>query len=145
VGGALYLGAGHTPLVRAVHEGGDGEAAGALLVPLAEELLLQLVGPPLVCARSRRQVPNVSTLQHHLHACNMASGHCTLLVGVFRHRKKMSAHFSTICMHATACKCQESKAMRSRIFSEHRWNTSNTQITPYGPIDMTCRRLQKSV
>ncbi len=70
MGGAFYLGAGHTPLGRAVHEGGNREAAAALLVPLAEELLFQLVGPSLVGARRRRQVPNVSTLQHHLHACN---------------------------------------------------------------------------
>ena len=62
----LYLRAGHAPLGGAVHEGGDREAARALLVPLAEELLLQLVGPPLVCARCCCQVPNVSTLQHHL-------------------------------------------------------------------------------
>ena len=63
----VYLGAGHAPLGGAVHEGGEGHAACALLVPLAEELLLQLVGPPLVGARGGRQVPNVSTLQHHLH------------------------------------------------------------------------------
>ncbi len=75
--GPTHLGAGHTPLGGAVHEGGDREAAAALLVPLAEELLLQLVGPPLVGARRRRQVPNVSTLQHHLHACNTPLGHCT--------------------------------------------------------------------
>ena len=62
-----YLGAGHAPLGGAVHEGGDGQAAGTLAVPLAEELLLQLVCPPLVGSRRRCQVPNVSTLQHHLH------------------------------------------------------------------------------
>jgi len=90
--GPTHLGAGHTPLGGAVHEGGDREAAAALLVPLAEELLLQLVGPPLVGVRRRRQVPNVSTLQHHLHACNTALGHCT------------------------ACKCQESTALPSRRF-----------------------------
>ena len=68
VDGLVYLGAGHAPLGGAVHEGGEGHAACALLVPLAEELLLQLVGPPLVGARGGRQVPNVSTLQHHLQA-----------------------------------------------------------------------------
>lgn len=66
-GRVLYLGASHAPLGRAVHEGRDGEAACTLLVPLAEELLLQLIGPPLVRARCCCQVPNVSTLQHHLH------------------------------------------------------------------------------
>ena len=64
----VYLGAGHAPLGGAVHEGGEGEAVGALPVPLPEELLLQLHCPPLVCARPCRQVPYVRTLQHHLHA-----------------------------------------------------------------------------
>lgn len=71
------LGAGHTPLGGAVHEGRDREAAAALLVPLTEELLLQLVGPSLVGARRRCQMPNVCTLHHHLHACNTPLGHCT--------------------------------------------------------------------
>ena len=77
--GPTHLGSGHTPLGGAVHEGGDGEAAAALLVPLAEELLLQLVGPSFVRARRRRQVPNVSTLQHHLRTCNMPLECCTAL------------------------------------------------------------------
>ena len=61
------LGAGHAPLSGAVHEGGEGEAVGALPVPLPKELLLQLQGPPLVCPGARCQVPYVCTLQHHLH------------------------------------------------------------------------------
>ena len=65
--GLGHLGAGHAPLGGAVHEGGEGEAVGALPVPLPEELLLQLHCPPLVCARPCRQVPNVRTLQQHLH------------------------------------------------------------------------------
>ena len=58
----IDLGAGHAPLGGAVHEGGEGEAVGALPVPLPEELLLQLQGPPLVCPGARRQVPYVRTL-----------------------------------------------------------------------------------
>ena len=66
--GVTHLGAGHAPLGGAVHEGGEGQATAALAVPLPEELFFQLVGPPLVCARRCCQVPNVCTLQHHLHA-----------------------------------------------------------------------------
>ena len=51
----------------AVHEGRNREPHIPFLVPLPEELLLQLIGPPSVCARAGCQVADVSTLQHHLH------------------------------------------------------------------------------
>ena len=37
---------------------------------LAEELFLQLVGPALMGLQVGCQVPNVGTLQHHLHTTN---------------------------------------------------------------------------
>lgn len=49
----------HHVLCRQAGEGGVAD--------LAEELLFQLVGPPLVGRQVCRQVSNVSTLQQHLH------------------------------------------------------------------------------
>ena len=92
------------------HEGGDGQAAGALAVLLAEELLLQLVGPPLVGVVCLCQVPNVSTLQNHL--CN------THLLACMLQKMQVSAEESlAVSAHHTSGKAPLRQLHNTCVFS----------------------------